>query len=312
MGLFRKSGMRVTVKPYLFRQFDLMLEAVIFRHTLFSLPFAAIAILLETGGHPPPRKVLLILIAAAAGRNAANAFNRVIDARIDAKNPRTADRHIPRGLLSRRALLVFALALCVVLVIAAMLLNPLCVMLLPLAGILIGGYSFTKRFTWLCHYWLGVACACSVMGSFIGLSGHFALRYFVLAGAHALWVAGFDIFYAIPDIGFDRRAGLHSIPARFGIKGARTFALFSHLGTLLGIFLVPFFWRVSPWYFTGAGLAAVLLLVEHLVALKYQEPPGKTADADGERHILIASYSINEIIPLAILGGTILAYAMQI
>ncbi|GHV96340.1 4-hydroxybenzoate octaprenyltransferase [Spirochaetia bacterium] len=270
-------------------------DAVIFRHTIFSLPIAAAAILLESAGQPPLKKVILILLAAAAGRNAANALNRVIDADIDRKNPRTADRHLPRGLLSKKALLLFSLGMIIILVIAAALLNPLCVFLLPLAALLIGGYSFSKRFTWLCHYWLGVACAIAPMGAFIGLSGRFAFRYFVLAGAHALWVAGFDIIYALQDIAFDRREGLYSIPARFGAGGGRAFAIVSHLGTLLALFLVPCFWPLSPWYFAAPVIAGALLTAEHLIAL-----------GNSERHIRIASYSINEIVPLIILGGTAL------
>jgi 4-hydroxybenzoate polyprenyltransferase len=281
----------------------MMLDAVIFRHTLFSLPFAAAAVLLESGGRPPLGKGLLILIAVVAGRNAANAFNRVIDGDIDARNPRVADRHVPRGLLSKRSLLGFGLALCLVLVIAAVLLNPLCAALLPLAGLLIGGYSFSKRFTWLCHYWLGLACSCSVMGAFIGLSGSFALRYFVLAGAHALWVAGFDIIYGIQDLDFDRREGLYSIPVKFGAGGALLIAAFSHLGALAGLLLVPLFWDLSPGYFAGAGTAAILLAAEHVLVRGGRRDGGRVYS---ERRIRIAAYSLNEIIPLLVLGGALL------
>ncbi|MDR1948998.1 MAG: putative 4-hydroxybenzoate polyprenyltransferase [Spirochaetaceae bacterium] len=270
-------------------------EAVIFRHTLFSLPFAATAVFLESAGTPPIKKVVLILLAAAAGRNAANALNRVIDADIDKKNPRTANRHLPRGLLSKKALLLFSLCMGIILVFAAALLNPLCLFLLPLAAILVGGYSFSKRFTWLCHYWLGIACAIAPMGSFIGLSGRFAFRYFVLAGAHALWVAGFDILYALQDIDFDRREGLRSIPARFGAGSARLLAVLSHLGTLVGLSLLPLFWPLSVWYGIAVGIAGILLAAEHIIAL-----------GNSERHIKIASYSINEIVPLIILAGTLL------
>jgi len=268
-------------------------EAVIFRHTVFSLPIAVSAILLESSGQPPLKKVILILLAAIAGRNAANALNRVIDADIDRKNPRTQDRHLPRGLLSKKSLLLFSLVLIVILIVAAAMLNPLCVALLPVAGLLIGGYSYSKRFTWLCHYWLGIACAMAPMGAFIGLSGRFAFRYFVLAAAHALWVAGFDIIYAQLDIEFDRQEGLYSIPARFGPGGGRLFAALSHLGALAAYFLLPLFWPLSPWYYAAAGIAGTLLIVEHIIAL------GKS-----ERHIKIASYSINEIVPFVILAGT--------
>jgi 4-hydroxybenzoate polyprenyltransferase len=270
-------------------------EAVIFRHTLFSLPLVAVALLLENAGKPPVTKIILIFLAAAAGRNAANALNRVIDADIDKKNPRTADRHLPRGLLSKKTLFLFSLCMILIVVIAAFLLNPLCVILLPLAAFLIGVYSFSKRFTWLCHFWLGTACAIAPMGAFIGLTGHFAFRYFILAGAHALWVAGFDILYALQDIDFDRRNGLYSIPARFGARGGRVIAVLSHLGALSGFLLVFRFWPLSGWYLVAVGLAGILLITENLVAL-----------GNSERHIRIASYSINEIVPLIILAGTLL------
>jgi 4-hydroxybenzoate polyprenyltransferase len=270
-------------------------EAVIFRHTLFSLPFAAVAVLLESADKLPVKKIILIFLAAAAGRNAANALNRVIDADIDKENPRTADRHLPRGLLSKKSLLLFSLCMILIVVIAAFLLNALCVILLPVAAFLVGVYSFSKRFTWLCHFWLGITCAIAPMGAFIGLTGHFAFRYFILAGAHALWVAGFDILYALQDIDFDRRNGLYSVPARFGAGGGRVIAALSHLGALAGLLLVFRFWPLSGWYLAAVGLAGILLVTEHLVAL-----------GNSERHIRIASYSINEIVPLIILAGTLL------
>ena len=154
------------------------------------------------------------------------------------------------------------------------------------------GYSFSKRFTWLCHFWLGLACAIAPMGAFIGLTGHFAFRYFVLAGSHCLWVAGFDILYAQLDIDFDQREGLYSIPARFGLGGARVFAALAHAGALLGYFLISRFWPLSNWYFIAYAIAAGLLFAEHVIAL------GKT-----ERHIRIASYTINEIFPIIVLAG---------
>ncbi len=270
-------------------------DAVIIRHTLFSLPFAVMAVLLETGGRPPLRSLLLILIAAASARNAANAINRVVDASIDAKNPRTAHRHIPSGRLSKKALLLFTAAMTVLLVVSTAMLNWLCVALLPVAAILIGGYSYTKRFTWLCHYWLGVACAAAPMGAFLALSGHFKLSYFILAGAVALWVAGFDILYALQDIDFDRKEGLYSVPVRFGSSGARAISALSHLGTIAGLAAMPLFWNLSWAYGAGVAVAAALLVAEHLVVR------GGT-----ERHVRIASYSINEVLPLVVLAATAL------
>jgi len=268
-------------------------DAVIVRHTLFSLPFAVVAILLETDGRPPVGKLVLILVAAMAARNAANALNRVVDAEIDARNPRTAGRHLPTGRLTKKELLAFTAVMGAVLVAATAMLNWLCVALLPVAAVLIGGYSYTKRFTWLCHYWLGVACAAAPMGAFLALSGRFELGYFALAGAVALWVAGFDILYALQDIEFDRSAGLRSVPARFGARGARLIAALSHAGTVAALAALPLFWELSWPYMAGVALAAALLAAEHLIAL------GGT-----ERHIRIASYSINEILPLVVLAAT--------
>jgi 4-hydroxybenzoate polyprenyltransferase len=270
-------------------------DAIIFRHTLFSLPFALSAILLESAGHYSFKKIILIIFAVIAGRSCANALNRIIDADIDSKNPRTANRHLPQRILSKKVLLIFSLIMAIILVLTAALLEPLCVVLLPIAAVLIGGYSFSKRFTWLCHFWLGLACSCSVMGSFIALSGRFELRYFIFAAVHACWVAGFDILYALQDIAFDRQEHLYSIPACFGAGAARFIAIFLHLITITGIFLLPFLWEISWLYTITAIIAAVLIAAEHIVAL-----------GNSERHIRIASYSINEIVPLLILSGVVL------
>jgi 4-hydroxybenzoate polyprenyltransferase len=268
-------------------------EAVIFRHTLFSLPFALAATLLETGGRPPAWKLAWILVAVVSGRNAANAINRIVDRDIDAANPRTASRHLPSGRLSPRDLKLFAAAMLALLVLAAAMLGPICVALLPVPAIAVFGYSYTKRFTWLCHYWLGATCAIATMGSFIALSGRvFELRYFALASAVASWVAGFDILYALQDIEIDRAQGLHSIPGRFGLRWARAIAAGTHLATTVLLASAPLFWRLGPPYLIGAAVAAALIASEHLVAL------GGT-----ERHIRIAAYGINEIVPLVVLAS---------
>lgn len=277
----------------LFRRAAKVGQAVMIRHTLFSLPFAVSAVLLETGGKPPAAKLFWILVAAVGARNAANALNRLIDLKIDAKNPRTASRPSVTGEASLRSLWIFTIAMLALLVIGAAMLNPLCVALLPLAGILVFGYSYTKRFTWLCHYWLGVACSAATMGAFLGISGAFHLRYFPLTAGVALWVAGFDILYAIQDIGFDRREGLFSVPAVFGERKARLAAAASHLGAAAAMAFPLFLWPVNRLPALGAfALCASLLAAEHIVAL------GNT-----ERHIRIAAYGINEIIPIIYLAG---------
>jgi 4-hydroxybenzoate polyprenyltransferase len=264
------------------------------RHTLFSLPFALVAVLLETGGRPPLSKLGWIVLAAVGARNAANALNRLVDARIDARNPRTADRPLSAGRIGTTELWLFTAAMLALLVLSALMLNWLCAALLPLAGLMVFGYSYTKRFTWLCHWWLGATSATATMGAFLGLAGRFELRYFVLTGAVALWVAGFDILYATQDIEFDRREGLHSVPARFGLRGARAFAALSHAGAILGLFLAPLFWPLGLPWLASASVAAALILAEQLIAR------GGT-----ERHIRLAAYGINEILPLVMLAGAL-------
>lgn len=263
------------------------------RHSLFSLPFAIAAVLLETSGKPELSSLFWILVAAFGARNGANALNRLIDADIDAKNPRTSNRPLLTGAVSSRSLWLFTIAMLSLLVLGAAMLNTLCLLLLPVAGVLVFGYSYTKRFTWLCHYWLGITCSAATMGAFIGISGSFHLRYFPLVGGIAAWVAGFDILYAIQDIAFDRAQGLYSIPARFGERTARILAASSHGLALAGIASIIWFWPglgVATIIFLA--LCAILIIAEHAIAL------GKT-----ERHVRIAAYGINEIIPILILVG---------
>lgn len=276
-----------------FTKLGLLGDAVIFRHSLFSLPFALAAVLMESKGRPPLLKLLFIVLAAVSGRNLANALNRLIDRDIDANNPRTAGRHLPSGRLSPRDLWLFAAAMAVILLASTAALGLLCLALLPIAAVAIFGYSYTKRYTWLCHYWLGATCAIAPMGALIALTGRiFELRFFVLSAAVALWVAGFDILYALQDIAVDRSQGLKSIPGRFGARCARLFAAASHAGTIALLASLPLLWPLGWAYWLGFAAAALLIIAEHLVAL------GGT-----ERHIRIAAYGINEIIPLILLAS---------
>jgi len=271
-------------------------DAVMIRHTLFSLPFAVAAVLLETSGRPSGWKLFWIIVAATGARNSANALNRLIDREIDAKNPRTADRPLVRGTVSATQLKVFTAAMLGLLVLGAGMLNPLCLALLPLAGILVFGYSYTKRYTWLCHYWLGLTCSAATLGAFLGISGYLAPRFLPLTAGVALWVAGFDILYALQDIEFDRKEGLHSVPARFGASGARILAVLSHAGAVAGMASVLYFWpETGPGTIASLIVCIILLAAEHLIARQ------GTA-----KHIKIAAYGINEFIPALFLIGVAL------
>lgn len=254
-------------------------------HTLFSLPLAVSAFLLESSGRPAFTTLLWILVAVFGARNGANALNRLIDHEIDADNPRTKGRDLPSGKVSRKELWVFTIFCGVAFLAAAWRLNPLCLALVPVGAVLIIGYSFTKRFTWLCHYWLGGTCSAAVMGSFLAISGRFELRYFPLTIAAALWVAGFDIIYAQQDSTHDRAHGIHSAPAKFGRNGSLILAGLSHLGTLLFFTLTASFYPLRAWFFIGVGVSGVLLVIEHYLAW-----------SGGPEKIPLAAYKLNQIL----------------
>jgi len=175
-------------------------ELVMFSHTLFSLPFALIAMIWAANGLPSGVTIFWILIALAGARNGANALNRIVDKDIDKKNPRTANRHLPKGLVKDYEVWVIVSLCFLIFVFAAYKLNPLCFMLSPVALFLFIIYSYTKRFTWICHIILGITCGGAPVGAWIAVTGNFALTPIILGAIVTLWVAGFDIIYATQDI----------------------------------------------------------------------------------------------------------------
>jgi 4-hydroxybenzoate polyprenyltransferase len=271
-------------------------DAIMVRHTLFSLPWALGALLLVSAGRPTAVQAVAIVVASVGARTAANAHNRLVDEAYDAANPRTAARELPTGQVTRRQLWMLVAVGGVAAVVATFFLNWLCVALLPVAALLVGGYSYTKRFTWLCHYWLGATVALAPMGALLGVAGHFEARFFVLAGSIALWVAGFDILYATQDIAFDRRSNLQSIPARFGAKPAFAFSRLSHVGTVTGLAVTGLLWNVGALWWLGIVTLVGLLVAEHVIAR-----------GGSEKHLRIASYGLNEIVGVTMLGFVIAA-----
>jgi len=240
-----------------------LLENIKWEHTIFALPFAYLGAVLAAGGLPRLSTLLWITLAMVGARTAAMSFNRAIDARFDAVNPRTALRPIPAGRLSARATVVMALLGLLLLVVAAAQLNTLCLLLSPIAVAALAGYSYTKRFTWLCHFVLGLTDGIAPAGGWLGVSPTFALPMVLLACAVAVWIAGFDIIYACQDVAFDRAHGLHSIPARFGIPAALRVSTALHalmvallvgLGLSLGLGWI---------YYLGVAATAGLLIYEH-------------------------------------------------
>ncbi|MCF8098426.1 MAG: putative 4-hydroxybenzoate polyprenyltransferase [Desulfarculaceae bacterium] len=250
-------------------------DLVKFSHTIFLFPFALSALLLATQVSPlTVGKVFWVVVALVAARSAAMIMNRIADRGFDALNPRTANRPLVTGRVSPALAWAWLVLACGVLVLAAWMLNPLCLKLSPVALIWVLGYSFTKRFTWLCHVWLGLATALAPLGAWIAVTGAWDWRAAVLAGAAALWVAGFDVIYACQDIDFDQQHCLHSLPARLGLEKALWVSRGMHALTILGFFALAPLFHLGGIYLAGAAVVTVALVVEQiLVAIKRANIP---------------------------------------
>lgn len=272
-------------------------ELVMFSHTLFSLPFAVISMVWAAGGWPSWWVMVWGLIALVAARNGANAFNRLADRWFDEQNPRTAGRHLPQKLLQTREVTFFVIINYSIFIVAASMLNPLCMILSPVAILLITVYSYTKRFTWLSHLYLGFVIASAPIGAWFAVTGQFAFTPFVLGTVVMLWIAGFDVIYGTQDIEFDRTHGLWSIPSFFGLKSALWMAKGMHAIMVLLLLCLYFFRDLSWMYLIGLGIAAILLMVEHGII-----QPNKPA------LMKIASYHLNQVISMVIVACTLLDF----
>ena len=234
-----------------------------FEHTIFALPFAFTGALLAARGIPSWRTILWITVAMVGARSAAMGFNRWADRKIDAENPRTKIRALPRGLVSPGQVIVFIGVSSAVLVLAAYKLNPLCFYLSPLALGIVFLYSYTKRFTFLAHAFLGLAISGSPLGAWIAVTGRFEAPAFVLGLAVLFWLLGFDVLYALQDIDFDRKAGLHSIPQRFGIRRALWISRASHAITMAALFWLASLCSLGWYYLAGVLISLCLIIYEH-------------------------------------------------
>lgn len=241
----------------------IFLEMIKFSHTIFALPFALTGALLAAGGFPSISQAFWIIMAMVGARTAAMAMNRLIDADIDAKNPRTATRAIPAGLIGKGMTFSFIVAATALMMFAAQMLNPLCLKLSPVALFFLLLYSYCKRFTALAHVVLGICLAAAPIGAWIAIRGTIDLPALLLGSVVLFWVAGFDILYALQDLDFDRAAGLHSIPVLLGIQGSLWAARFFHLimiGLLFSLFSLM---SLGTFFLIGILTATAMLLYEH-------------------------------------------------
>jgi 4-hydroxybenzoate polyprenyltransferase len=232
-------------------------------HTVFALPFAYVGAFLAVDGTPSGHDLLWITLAMVGARSLAMALNRLIDARIDARNPRTAGREIPSGQLSAVQVVVFCLASLALFLAAVWELNHIVRWLWPIPVVGFVVYPYLKRFTWLCHFWLGAVDGLAPVGAWVAITGRLPWQAWMLGLAVALWVGGFDLFYALFDEEVDRREGLHSIVTRFGVSGAFLGARLAHAATVVCLVAAGLGLSVGALYWVGVAAVALLLGYEH-------------------------------------------------
>lgn len=278
------------------------LDMIRFEHTIFALPFAYLGMVLAWGSWDNANwwDIIWITIAMSAARTAAMALNRYIDRRIDLNNPRTANRPIQTGQMDSFYVLISAIISLTILALAAWKLNPLAFFLFPGALIFLVGYSYTKRFTWLCHYILGFTDGLAPMGAWVGVRGSVFtaadLPAWILTATVTFWIGGFDILYACQDVDFDRKEGLFSIPASFGIPRGLQVAAVSHVITVLLLILLGIVVELSWPYWIGITIVAGLLLYEHSLV-----------KPDDLSKLTLAFFNINGYISLTLFAATVIA-----
>ena len=260
-------------------------------HTLFALPFAYVGALLAVDGIPSGHDLLWITLAMVGARSLAMALNRLIDVRIDARNPRTAGRELPSGLLTSAQVALFCVAALLLFLVAVYQLDPVVRWLwpIPVAGFVV--YPYLKRFTWLCHLWLGAVDGLAPVGAWVAITGKLPLVAWELGGAVALWIAGFDLFYALFDTEIDNREGLHSFATRFGTGAVFWGARVLHALTVLLLALAGANLHLGIAYWLGVGAVGGLLAVEHALV--------STTDL---RRLNAAFFTMNGVISIVFLG----------
>ena len=277
------------------------LRLIKFSHSVFALPFAFTGALIAAGGIPAPSQILWIAVAMVAGRSGAMGMNRIIDRKIDALNPRTKDRELPRGVIKTWEASLFTAFSFAILLLAAYMLNPLCLKVSPLVLLVLFTYSYTKRFTWLSHLVLGTALSLAPLGTWIAIRGIFDFEILPLCLAVMFWVAGFDIFYSLQDRDFDRKHNLYSIPGRFGVKASLWTARLFHLATVgLLLSLIPIF-NLTWFYLAGVLIASVLMIYEHSIV--------KPADLS---KLDMAFFNMNGYISITVFVFTLINYLVPL
>ncbi len=286
-------------------RFHSYLSLIKFSHTVFALPFAAIGFIL--GIHVMDyqsldwKLLLLVLFCMVTARNAAMAFNRWADKEIDKNNPRTKTREIPSGVISAKNALIFVIINSILFLVASYLINFLCFLLAPIALLIILGYSYTKRFSWLCHVFLGLGLSLAPIGAYLAVTGAFHILPLLYSVAVITWVAGFDIIYALQDIQFDQDHNLQSIPAKFGLSKAlwvsSCFHIICAFCILSGAWILFKDFGLSYFMLTGSICFISLLITQHIII------------GEGDlAKVNISFFTTNGIASIVLAAGTILDF----
>lgn len=241
----------------------LYLKMIKIEHSVFALPFAFAAAMLAAGGIPEIKQIFWITVAMVTARASAFGFNRIIDRKIDALNPRTANREIPSGKIKLWEALLFTFICLIFFLYSAWMLNPLCFKLAPIAILILFIYSYTKRFTWTCHFFLGLALALAPLGAWIAIKGTFNWEIIPMVITVIFWLAGFDTLYALWDVEFDKKFGIYSIPKVFGIKKAIYFARIFHFIAFIFLLFTGWLFKLNLLYWIGMLIVALLFIREH-------------------------------------------------
>jgi len=282
----------------MWHKLGVLLEMIQFKHTVFAMPFGLMGAFLAAGGLPEGRVLLWVVLAMVGARTCAMGFNRIVDRRFDAANPRTAARALPAGMVRLGEAWTLVVGAGVLFFYACAQLNPLTLALAPLALGLTLGYSYTKRFTWLCHLVLGAALALAPLGGWAAVRGILLDYPWSLTSAVLCWVAGFDTIYACLDADFDRQSGLFSLPARFGRARALRLAAILHLAALACFVLTGIALGLNLAYWIGLTLAGAALMTQHLLV-----------KPDDLRRIQLAFLGMNGFIAITLFAATWIALA---
>ena len=275
----------------MFTKLSIILSDIKIEHTVFALPFALMSAFLAAGGAPEMGKLVWIMVCMVGARSAAMAFNRIVDARYDAMNPRTRERAIPSGQVSVSSYWAFLILSSVLFIFSAWMLNKLAFYLSPVALTIVFFYSLTKRFTAFSHFWLGLAISIAPVGAWVAIREEISFISLLLGGAVIFWLIGFDILYSCMDVEADRANRLHSIPERFGVERALKLALASHVLMMLFLLLLlePSV-LLGPLYLAGVLLVACLLVYEHSLVKK-----------DDLSKVNMAFFNVNGVISIGLM-----------